>query len=651
YFIVSNTKSYYFCLLNVKFCYFQDGGSFQEQARCEIPFDAAYPDCKNQVERLKETWSNDPCFTDYDIDGSDCSIIIYLSEVEAWCPRLTWRKHMKKKEKRRRKAELKDDIESLMTLFSSKDVYKPLAARSLYMWRHWRSAYRYIKRDYQKERFTKKMFLYIGVLADSPFNVSTIPPLTDELVQWSDLITSLYMLGHQLTISNDRRELLERLLPTNRYKRRCKDSDNQFDLVYIDHVGIQHLTSLAPTTEIHNRVWTKYGCKFRVLDPFGTDAEFNFGKYDDSLLPGGRSSFGNLELNLRQFMTRFPMSSDNSFLGFAVGSHVEKRPFLKKKKRVVIYGDGSFAVKNETLWSWLNFTSKFMRVHYTELKDESCYRHVSRIKFFWNPQIKDPSELKFPNYVIQHGVLSYDQLDRLITKAKAVIGIGTRAESILPALAVGRGCVYINPKYDPPEDRTNTEYLKDKPSLRKISSQNPYLAKFVGRPHVITLDLNNLTEVRQAIRKITKTKVRTYIPYELTTEGFVQRINAYVENQDFCQTNDWPPVLELQIKVGLVGESCHDVCAKQGLVCEPEYFKVVNSTKVHGCRKIQTAESVIAPAKEANSTTCLLQNQPLLYNCMRSSPHYRRICPCRTYKTGQRSLCEDDFKFIDSKLI
>ena len=33
------------------------------------------------------------------------------------------------------------------------------------------------------------------------------------------------------------------------------------------------------------------------------------------------------------------MSPDNSFLGFAVGSHVEKRPFLKKKKRIVIYGD------------------------------------------------------------------------------------------------------------------------------------------------------------------------------------------------------------------------------------------------------------------------------------------------------------------------
>lgn len=31
----------------------------------------------------------------------------------------------------------------------------------------------------------------------------------------------------------------------------------------------------------------------------------------------------------------------------------------------------------------------------------------------------------------------------------------------------------------------------------------------MGRPHVITLDLNNLTEVKQAIRKIAKTKVRT----------------------------------------------------------------------------------------------------------------------------------------------
>lgn len=39
------------------------------------------------------------------------------------------------------------------------------------------------------------------------------------------------------------------------------------------------------------------------------------------------------------------MSPDNSFLGFAAGSHVEKRPFLKKKKRIVIYGDESSIYK------------------------------------------------------------------------------------------------------------------------------------------------------------------------------------------------------------------------------------------------------------------------------------------------------------------
>lgn len=36
-------------------------------------------------QRLKDTWLKDPCFKTYDIDGSDCSIIIYLSEVRCRC--------------------------------------------------------------------------------------------------------------------------------------------------------------------------------------------------------------------------------------------------------------------------------------------------------------------------------------------------------------------------------------------------------------------------------------------------------------------------------------------------------------------------------------------------------------------------------------
>lgn len=43
------------------------------------------------------------------------------------------------------------------------------------------------------------------------------------------------------------------------------------------------------------------------------------------------------------------------------------------------------------------------------------------------------------------------------------------------------------------------------------------MKKFVRRPHVITLDLNNVTEFKQAIKKIAKTKVRikAIFPYTI----------------------------------------------------------------------------------------------------------------------------------------
>lgn len=42
----------------------------------------------------------------------------------------------------------------------------------------------------------------------------------------------------------------------------------------------------------------------RVLDSFGTDAEFNY-KYYKEKIPGGRSPWGDLDFHLPQFMTMY----------------------------------------------------------------------------------------------------------------------------------------------------------------------------------------------------------------------------------------------------------------------------------------------------------------------------------------------------------
>ncbi|XP_031432583.1 alpha-1,6-mannosylglycoprotein 6-beta-N-acetylglucosaminyltransferase B [Clupea harengus] len=61
--------------------------------QCDIPKDPRYPDCTSKVDWMRARWTSDPCYSFYGVDGSDCSFLIYLSEVEWFCPPLAWRNH------------------------------------------------------------------------------------------------------------------------------------------------------------------------------------------------------------------------------------------------------------------------------------------------------------------------------------------------------------------------------------------------------------------------------------------------------------------------------------------------------------------------------------------------------------------------------
>lgn len=40
--------------------------------------------------------------------------------------------------------------------------------------------------------------------------------------------------------------------------------------------------------------------------------------------------------------------------------------------------------------------------------------------------------------------------------------------------------------------------------LFQVTSQHPYAEVFIGKPHVYTIDINNLTEVHEAVQAILK---------------------------------------------------------------------------------------------------------------------------------------------------
>ena len=47
-----------------------------------------------------------------------------------------------------------------------------------------------------------------------------------------------------------------------------------------------------------------FRCRIRILDSFGTEAEFNYGAYK-GLIPGGKSAWAKADLHLRQLFTMF----------------------------------------------------------------------------------------------------------------------------------------------------------------------------------------------------------------------------------------------------------------------------------------------------------------------------------------------------------
>ena len=47
--------------------------------------------CVCPLQWMRARWTSDPCYAFYGVDGSDCSFLVYLSEVEWFCPPLAWR--------------------------------------------------------------------------------------------------------------------------------------------------------------------------------------------------------------------------------------------------------------------------------------------------------------------------------------------------------------------------------------------------------------------------------------------------------------------------------------------------------------------------------------------------------------------------------
>ncbi|GFO13088.1 alpha-1,6-mannosylglycoprotein 6-beta-n-acetylglucosaminyltransferase a [Plakobranchus ocellatus] len=604
--------------------------------RCQLSGEdkEQYPACQPKIDWMRKLWKSDPCYKGYGVDGSDCSIIRYLSEVEDFCPRKSWSgaQNTTLVDSRVTYTDITLDLQPLMDILvdpNERQGYAWIRMRISRMWPQWTEAARNLMtRNSFHNRPKQKILVHLGLLSkQSGWKFAEMQfkggPL-GELVQWSDLISTLYILGHELTITSEVEQLVEILNHVPAAKTPCQSrKELPVQLIYTDIMGLIQFRKRLKAG------YAKFSCLFRVVDSFGTEPAYNhraFAKQNKIL-----TSWGGQDLNPQQFFTMFPHSPDNSFMGFVVDRILNdtETSFESKKDIALVYG------KNDYMWagkrSYLDAIHQYFEVHAT------VYREPEK------------ALVNVPTYVINHGILSGVQLHQLLQRTKVFVGLGFPYEGPAPLEAIANGAVFLNPRFTPPHSSKNTKFFKGKPTQREITSQHPYAEVFVGKPYVFTISINNNSEVHQALHSIAQhNNFSSYVPYEYTEEGMLQRMNVFIENQQFCGKNDrkrgkWPPAESITPVLGEAGKSCKDACWDKQKICEPSYFAELNTVQAFAkftqCNSHTKSSNIYFPAVETEEKQCTKQAETSLFSCVGSMLKLRRLCPCRDFIPGQTALC------------
>ncbi|CAB3408837.1 unnamed protein product [Caenorhabditis bovis] len=565
-------------------------------ADCEVLPDTVnitFPLCLNKIEWFKSgNWRKEPCYSQHKVDGSLCSFRRYLSEFESFCPPIG---------NGRDETRYAQQSSNIDHLFSAMHGFP--------------ESYAYIQ-----------ILVFIGFLAHertlkfAKYSKKGGP--LGELLQWSDLIASLHILGHNVTVATSVKALrTEMSLIEN--SNECDASVINFDLIFTDIMGFHIFRKRKKQYTSNNR------CRFRLIDSFGTHVEFStpqfFQKFAQPIVETRKNQWGNLELNLRQHWTFYPHTSDNTFLGFVVDTSEIDVNITKssKKFKALIYGKEKYMWEN---------AETAIRV----LSEENVDIHATVVDVE-----HDQTELMFEN-VTNHGFLDSRAISKLLDDVHLFFGLGFPLEGPAPLEAIAHGAIFINAHFDVAKNRINYKFLGEKPTFRQYTSQCPYMEE-IGLPYVITTNINDPYALRKAIRHAKTLKPKPYVPEEFTTQGMLLRVGVFVEKQDFCSNlvANWPPHESLKIVTGGPLESCESACSREHLVCEPAHFPLINNknTLKRVFPKCDSSSpndrSPVAPYD------CVLQKEPQLFSCA-SAPRIgtiSRICPCRDKHHNHSAFC------------
>ena len=592
---------------------------------CQFIQHRLFPLCTEKAEYIKSNWKMDKCLHErHNITGSQCSVYRYLTKVEPFC--------MGKQGDYETEVSSitgpRFDLEGLLTILSEVSL-KWMRDRARFIFPSWVKAEKSFSKKRRKYK-NRRVIAFMGAFIMEPKLLSQAGrggPL-GELIQWTDLITGLYVLGYNVTVTIRTEDFKEYILGDN--KMNCPDSNYKktLDIIYTDIAGMFLLRERFGEKRV-----SRYKCTYRVLDSFGTFAEYNYPSFPITLSPD-ELAWSNYDLLLPQYLTLYPHTHDNSFLGFVVHDALNSTSLVKRKKdRALLYAKRTSYVDNDNK-RFLKIVSEYFEIHATSLVDGG---NVSGLN------------------IHNHGPVSGAKVQELLSQSKLFIGIGFPYEGPGPLEAMAAGTVYLQPKFNVPVGKQNTDFFASKPNRRELTSQNPYMEEYVGKPYCHTINVKDERLLRNTLLKIKRRKnLPSKIPKEFKSIGMIERIYATTSLVDYCNPHAprWPPLNNLQEVLGLIGESCKDTCLAKGLVCEPSYFDDINSISVmethsgEKCKLIKSMKLLNAPSFDPTTKTCYLQNHGRFFSCMHREKdvkafRVRRLCPCRDYEVEQTAICKN----------
>jgi len=314
---------------------------------------------------------------------------------------------------------------------------------------------------------------------------------------------------------------------------------------------------------------------------------------------------------------------------------------MSKKNVALVYG------KQDSQWKGmtplLSLINKYIQVHGTVLPNDAAFK-------------RKPKLYHVPSFVINHSIMEWKDLQIFLEeKVQIFIGLGYPFEGPAPLEAIAKGAVFLNPKWDPPISRLHDKkfgmkwFFAGKPTLREFSSQHSYMEQFIKPPYSYNVDYSDKNQIISVIKEILENfkngKIQPHLPYEFTQEGMLQRVNAYINRQDFCSSNDsWVPLKEMTVIQSNTDESCKEACQRKDLICENSLFRHINNERQFKdshvlCLAYDNATSLNAPYLDTETGACVKQKEDLLFSCVDKNISYERLYPCRNYIKEHIALC------------